>query len=111
MPRKHLFPLVVLLAAAVLAGVFALARTVDLARPANASTRSDAAIAFRLKELDRFEGTLRKQLAVAKKAAPSSPRTVYRRAEASVSAPAVSHREEHETDHAEQRPEREGRDD
>ena len=63
MPRKHLFPIVVLLAAALVAGLLAVSRTVALGRPANAATASDPAIAFRLKKLDRFEQSLRQQLA------------------------------------------------
>ena len=62
MPRKHLFPIVVLLAAALVAGLLAVSRTVALGRPANAATASDPAIAFRLKKLDRFEQSLRRQL-------------------------------------------------
>ena len=84
MPRKHLFPLVVLLAAAAVAGLLALTRTTKLGQPAQASSRSDAAIAGRLRELDRFEQSLRKQLAAAETASPG-PKTVYRRA----AAPAV----------------------
>ena len=38
MHRKHLFPLVVLLAAAVVAGLLALTRTVALGQPTTAST-------------------------------------------------------------------------
>jgi hypothetical protein len=84
MHRKHLFPLVVLLAAAVVAGLLALTRTVDLGQPATASTGSDPAIAFRLKELDRFELSLRQQLAKAKAKTPAAvaPETIYRRAAA-----------------------------
>ncbi len=63
MSRKHLFPIVVLLAAALVAGLLAVSRTVALGRPANAATASDPAIAFRLKKLDRFEQSLRRQLA------------------------------------------------
>jgi len=104
MHRKHLFPLVVLLAAAVVAGLFALTRTVALGQPATASTGSDPAIAFRLKELDRLELSLRQQLAKAKTPAVAAPRTVYRRATAPASQ--ASRFTEHEDEH-----EDEGRDD
>jgi hypothetical protein len=104
MHRKHLFPLVVLLAAAVVAGLLALTRTVDLGQPATASTGSDPAIAFRLKELDRFELSLRQQLAKTKTPAAIAPKTVYRRAAAPASQAAGF--SEHEDEH-----EDEGRDD
>jgi hypothetical protein len=77
MSRKHLFPIVVMLAAAFVAGLLAVSRTVAVERPANAATASDPAIAFRLKKLDRFEQTLRKQLAATPKSAST---TVYRHA-------------------------------
>jgi ABC-type sugar transport system substrate-binding protein len=77
MSRKHLFPIVVMLAAAFLAGLLAVSRTVAWGRPASAATASDPAIAFRLKKLDRFEQSLRRQLARTAKAQQS---TVYRRA-------------------------------
>lgn len=96
MPRKHLFPLVVLLAGAAAAGLLALSRTVDLGQPAKASTGSDPAISFRLKQLDRFEGSLRKQLAEAKAPAAAAPQTVYRRASSTVAQPTASHDDEHE---------------
>lgn len=104
MHRKHLFPLVVLLAAAVVAGLLALTRTVDLGQPATASTGSDPAIAFRLKELDRFEVSLRKQLAEAKAPAAAAPKTIYRRAASPASRASASGGYEHEN-------EDEGRDD
>ena len=77
MSRKHLFPIVVMLAAACVAGLLAVSRTVALGRPANAATASDPAIAFRLKKLDRFEQSLRQQLARTPKSQPS---TAYRHA-------------------------------
>ena len=89
MSRKHLFPIVVLLAAALVAGLLAVSRTVALGRPANAATASDPAIAFRLKKLDLFEQSLRQQLASTPKTQQS---TVYRYAP-SVS-PAPSHGDE-----------------
>jgi hypothetical protein len=102
MPRKHLFPIVVLLAAALVAGLLAVTRTVALGRPANAATASDPAIAFRLEKLDRFEQSLRQQLADATATRPATVTTVYRHAPSVTSAP--SHR--YENDH-----EVEGRDD
>jgi hypothetical protein len=94
MPRKHLFPLVVLLAAAAVAGVFALSRTVELGQAAKATETPDTAIAYRLDELDRFKASLRKQLAETPDAA-AQPQTVYRRA-AAPSAPAAGAEDEHE---------------
>ena len=96
MHRKHLFLLVVLLGAAVVAGLLALTRTVDLGQPATASTGSDPAIAFRLKELDRFELSLRQQLAKAEAPAAAAPKTIYRRAAAPASRAAESSEHEHE---------------
>ncbi|MGZ8783538.1 MAG: hypothetical protein ACXWZB_08585, partial [Gaiellaceae bacterium] len=110
MHRKHLFPLVVLLAAAVVAGLLALTRTADLGQPAKASTGSDPAIALRLEELDRFELSLRQQLAEANANAPAAtaPTTIYRRAAAPASRASASYEDEdeHEDEH-----EDEGRDD
>jgi ribosomal protein L12E/L44/L45/RPP1/RPP2 len=106
MHRKHLFPLVVLLAAAAVAGLLALTRTVDLGQPATASTGSDPAIAFRLKELDRFELSLREQLAKAKTPAAVAPKTIYRRAAAPASQAARFSEHKDEDEH-----EDEGRDD
>jgi hypothetical protein len=94
MPRKHLFLLIVLLSAAAVAGLLALTRTTAVTQPASASTGTDAAISFRLAKLDRFERSLRAQLAAAKPAAAvSAPTTVYRRAP-SVTAPSAG--SEHE---------------
>ena len=53
MPRKHLFVIVVLLGAAVVAGLLAMTRTQALGSPASTSAGSDAAISFRMKKLDR----------------------------------------------------------
>ena len=75
MSRKHLFPLVVILAAAVFAGLLAVSHTRALSTPTPAAS-SDPAIAFRLKKLDRFEQSLRRQLAA--KPAAASATTVYR---------------------------------
>ena len=92
MARKHLFPLVVLLAAAVFAGLLAVSHTRALSAPA-AATSSDPSIAFRLKKLDRFEQSLRKQLATAP--ATKAPTTVYRHAPASTVAAQPSHEDDH----------------
>lgn len=77
MSRKHLFPIVVMLAAAFVAGLLAVSRTVALGRPAHAATTSDPAIAFRLRKFDRFEQSLREQLAAVPK---KQATTVYRHA-------------------------------
>jgi hypothetical protein len=77
MSRKHLFPIVVMFAAAFVAGLLAVSRTVATGRPANAATASDPAIAFRLKRLDRFERSLQKQLAATPR---SRATTVYQHA-------------------------------
>jgi len=82
MPRKHLFMIIVLLAAALAAGMLALTRTASIGSSANASS-PDASIAFRLKKLDRFEAVLQSKLA--RQAATSSAgeqTTVYRHATA-----------------------------
>jgi hypothetical protein len=116
MPRKHLFPLVVLLAAAAVAGMLALTRTVDLGQAASQSSTSDAAIAYRLDELDRLEASLREQLAGGP-ASSAQPQTVYRRAAApSPSAASVreqddDHDEREDVHEHEDEDEDEGRDD
>ena len=93
MSRKHLFPIVVMLAAASVAGLLAVSRTVALGRPASAATSSDPAIAFRLKKLDRFERSLRQQLA-------STPQThhstVYRHAPSMNSVPSHGEEDQHD---------------
>jgi len=83
MSRKHLFPIVVMFAAAFVAGLLAVSRTVAAGRPANAATASDPAIAFRLKRLDRFEQSLQKQLAATPR---SRATTVYQHAPSVTSA-------------------------
>jgi Flp pilus assembly protein CpaB len=93
MARKHLFPLVVILAAAVFAGLLAVSHTRALSTPA-AATNNDPAIAFRLQKLDRFERSLRKQLANAP--ADSAPTAIYRTASVSASAAPNSIETEHE---------------
>ncbi|HEU5009457.1 MAG TPA: hypothetical protein VFT33_02040 [Gaiellaceae bacterium] len=98
MSRKHLFPIVVMLAAAIVAGLLAVSRTVALGHPANAATASDPAIAFRLKKLDRFEQSLRQRLAEAPAPRAATVTTVYRHAP-SVSAVASHGNEgDHEQD-------------
>lgn len=77
MSRKHLFPIIVMLAAAFVAGLLAISRTVAVGQPASAATASDPAIAFRLKKLDRFEQALHRQLA---RTPPTQESTVYRSA-------------------------------
>jgi len=77
MPRKHLFPLVVLLAAAAVAGLLALGKAVDLGQPAGASTGDQPAIAFRLAELDRAEKALHAQLVQLRRTSVQKTRTVY----------------------------------
>ncbi len=96
MPRKHVFPIVVLLAAALVAGLLAVSRTVALGRPANAATSSDPAIAFRLKKLDRFEQSLRRQLVHATATRPATVTTVYRHAPSVTSGPSHHYESEHE---------------
>ena len=100
MARKHLFPLVVLLAAAAVAGVLALSRTVALGQ-GTSSANADTAIAYRLEELDRFEASLREQLARSSQPASAPTRTVYRRASAATAHAdddAYEHEDEHEDD-------------
>ncbi len=97
MPRKHLFPLVVLLAAALMAGLLALGRAVDLGHAAGGSTGKQPAIAFRIAQLDKAEKSLRSQLADLQKAPAGGTRTVYERAATPVAA--QGHDDEHEDDH------------
>jgi hypothetical protein len=97
MPRKHLFPLVVLLAAAAMVGLLALGRAADLGRAAGGPTSEQPAIAFRIAQLDKAEKSLRSQLADLQKAPSAGARTVYERPATPVAA--QSHGE-HEDDHA-----------
>jgi hypothetical protein len=88
MARKHAFFIVVLLAAAALAGFVAVARTVDLAQPATATAPApltQSALEARLRDLDRFEAKLRKQLAAKPPARSSAPATLVSRVAASPS--------------------------
>jgi hypothetical protein len=101
MSRKHLFPIVVLLGAATIAGLLAVTRTVDLGTAAQSA--SGAEIAARSRSLDRLEASLRRSLASRPPALPSrssapssSLRTVAVRAGA---APAPTFAGEWEDDH------------
>lgn len=100
MARKHMFFIVVLLAAAALAGVTVFARTVDLSQPAAATATSAlpaSALEKRLRDLDRFEAKLRKQLAAkpaTRKAAPAA--VVTRVAAAPAPAPAYDDEDDDE---------------
>jgi hypothetical protein len=86
MPRKHAFSLVVLLAAAAAAGLFALVRTLDLGQSAHASTGADSSIAFRMSQLHRREAILRKQLAREDASTGRATKTIYVHAPSSTSA-------------------------
>ena len=99
MARKHAFFIVVLLAAAALAGFTALARTGDLAQPAAATatpTLSESTLEARLRELDRFEAKLRKQLAAKPPARSALPATVITRPAATPTAGAYDDEDDHE---------------
>ena len=70
MARKHRFSIVVMLGAAVVAGFFALSRSVQLgvaSKPA-----PTAQVSARARSLDRLEAQLRHQLAALPKAAPKA---------------------------------------
>lgn len=70
MARGHLFVIVLLLAAAAMAGLLAIARTTQ-AKPASAT---EPAITFRMQtKLDRLEASLQRQLARQRKAGQSAP--------------------------------------
>ncbi len=103
MARKHTFFIVVLLAAAALAGLVAVGRTVALAKPQPAaapSTTSQDALQARLRALDRFEAKLRKQLRASPAKRAAVPTAVVTRA-APAPAPAYDddeHEDEHEED-------------
>jgi Tfp pilus assembly protein PilN len=94
MARKHRFSIVVMLGAAVVAGFFALSRSVQLG--AASKPASTAQISARARSLDRLEAQLRRQLAALPKAAPkaqqvatrsASPGVLYDRSTAPVMAP------------------------
>lgn len=102
MARKHAFFIVVLLAAALLAGFVALSRSADLAQPAAATatpTVSQSALEQRLRELDRFEAKLRKQLAANPAARAALPATVITRAAAPAPAAAYDDDEHEDEEH------------
>lgn len=70
MARGHLFVIVLLLAAAAVAGLLAVARTTQ-AKPASAT---EPAITFQMQtKLDRLEASLQRQLARQRKAGQSAP--------------------------------------
>ena len=71
MARKHRFSIVVMLGAAVVAGFFALSRSVQLG--AASKPTSTAQVSARARSLDRLEAQLRQQLAALPKAAPKQP--------------------------------------
>ena len=103
MARKHAFFIVVLLAAAALAGFVAVMRTVDLAQPATATATApltQSALEARLRALDRFEAKLRKQLATKPAAPSSSPATLVTRVAAP--APAADYEDEEEEEEGEE---------
>ena len=66
MARKHRFSIVVMLGAAVVAGFFALSRSVQLG--AASKPASTAQVSARARSLDRLEAQLRHQLAALPKA-------------------------------------------
>ena len=70
MARKHRFSIVVMLGAAVVAGFFALSRSVQLG--AASKPASTAQVSARARSLDRLEAQLRRQLAALPKAAPKA---------------------------------------
>jgi hypothetical protein len=76
MPRKHRFSIVVMLAAAVVAGFFALDQNVQLG--AASKSASTAQVSARARSLDRLEAQLRRQLAALPKAAPKAEHVATR---------------------------------
>ena len=99
MARKHAFFIVVLLAAAALAGFTAFARTVDLSQPAAATATPslpNAGLEKRLRALDRFEAKLRKQLAARPPASKAAATAVVTRVAAPAPAPAYDDEDEDE---------------
>jgi hypothetical protein len=113
LPRKHLFVVVVLLGAAVVAGLLAVTRTAALGTAASSATK--AQITAKSRSLDRLETSLRQ--ALAKKppaltsaerssASAAAPRTVYVRAG---SPSGQSYGDEHEGGQSEDAYEHEGR--
>ena len=82
MARKHRFSIVVMLGAAVVAGFFALSRSVQLG--AASKPASTAQVSARARSLDRLEAQLRHQLAALPKAAPKAQPVATRSASPSV---------------------------
>lgn len=101
MSRKHLFAIVVLLGAALVAGLLALTRTSTAATQA-ASTQ----IVAKSRSLDRFEASLRRSLAAqppplpvaGRSTAPSGPETRYVRSGAATQAAGGEREDEHGDD-------------
>jgi hypothetical protein len=93
MARGHLFLIVVLLSAAALAGFMAVTRSAQ----SSPTAKSDPAITFRLKKLDRLEASLEQQIARKKAAAQAPPTVVYQRAPAPASLTS-SHGDDHENE-------------
>jgi hypothetical protein len=96
MPRKHTFLITVLLGAVFLAGIVAVSRTVLLGQPANASTASDPAIAFRMRKLDRLETSLERRMATMQPAKHPKQITIYRHAPAAAATRTSFEEGEHE---------------
>jgi hypothetical protein len=82
MARKHRFSIVVMLGAAVVAGFFALSRSVQLG--AVSKPASTAQVSARARSLDRLEAQLRHQLAALPKGAPKAQPVATRSASPSV---------------------------
>ena len=78
MARKHRFSIVVMLGAAVVAGFFALSRSVQLG--AASKPGSTVQISARARSLDRLEARLRHQLAALPQAAPKAQQVATRSA-------------------------------
>ncbi len=76
MARKHRFSIVVLLGAAVVAGFFALSRSVQLGVASEPAPT--AQVSARARSLDRLEAQLRHQLAVLPKAAAKAQKVATR---------------------------------
>lgn len=82
MARGHLFVIVILLAAAAVAGLLAVSRTA--AQATTPAAGADPAIAFRMKKLDRLEASLEQQIARRRATTQRAPVVVYKRATAPV---------------------------
>jgi len=92
MNRTRALVISLAIAVAAVGGVFAVASTVQLG--ADARSTSDAQVARRTAQLDRYEASLRKALAQKPPALPPVPRTVSQSATLQSAAPArvVYHR-------------------